>query len=169
MLNVDLSRVPEYYHKYINKVTEPDLLLALDEHVKSSYQFFASIPEDKWSYRYAEGKWSIYEMLQHLIDAERIFSYRALRIARKDKTPLPGFEENEYAKYSEADRRSKVDLLEEWHLVTRSSQKLFQSFSEEQLDQQGTASDVSIYVRGIGYILAGHAIHHMKVLREKYL
>jgi hypothetical protein len=169
MLNVDLTRVPEYYHKYINKVTQKDLLAALAEHITTSYEFFHAIPEEKWDHRYAEGKWSIKEMMQHLIDAERIFSYRALTFARKDKTHIPGFEENDYAKNSEADRRSKQALLEEWRSVNISSQKLFESFSEEQLEQEGVANESPIYVRGIGFILCGHAIHHMGVVKERYL
>lgn len=169
MPNVNLSRVPEFYHKYINKVTQKELLPALDEHVKSSYEFFAGIPEEKWSHRYAEGKWSIREVLQHIIDAERIFAYRALTFARADKTELPGFEENDYAKNSEADRRAKTDLIEEWQHVSRSSQKLFQSFSNEQLEQEGVANGNPVYVKGIGFILCGHALHHIGVLKERYL
>ncbi len=169
MPNVDLARVPDFYHKYINRVQEQEILPALEQHTSSSYSFLASIPEEKWNYRYAEGKWSIKELVQHLIDCERIFAYRALTFARKDETPLPGFEENDYAKYSEADRRSKSDLLGEWQLVNRSSQKLFESFTYHQLEAQGHANGNSIYVTAIGFILCGHAIHHIEVLKERYL
>lgn len=169
MLNVDLSRVPEYYHRYINKVTQKDLVPALEEHVLSTHSFFSSIPEERWDYRYAEGKWSIRDILQHLIDAERIFGFRALAFARQDKTHIPGFNENAYAEVSEASRRSKADLLEEWQLVTRSHLKLFQSFSEAQLESEGIANEASIYVRGIGFIFCGHALHHIGVIKERYL
>jgi uncharacterized damage-inducible protein DinB len=165
----DLTRVPEYYHKYINKVKQPDLGVAFKEHSRNSYEFFKSIPEEKWDHRYAEGKWSIRDLLQHLIDAERIFSYRALRFARKDATPLPGFEENEYAVTAKAESRTSQSLLAEWQAVNRSTESLFDSFTEDQLEESGVASGASTYVRAIGFIICGHAVHHMEIIRERYL
>lgn len=169
MVNVELSRVPEYYHSYITHVMDDDLESAFQKHQVELVSFLKEIPKKKWNYRYAEGKWSIKELVQHIIDAERIFAYRALCISRNDQTPLPAFEENEYAVNSKADRRTKKDMLKELKTVQQSSALLFSSFDEEQLNQSGTMSGNPAYVKGIGYILVGHAVHHRKVLEERYL
>jgi uncharacterized damage-inducible protein DinB len=169
MANVDLSRVPEYYHKYINLVIKDDLRTTFEKHQTELVSFLKEIPKKKWNYRYAEGKWSIKEVVQHIIDAERVFSYRALCFARKDQTPLPSFDENIFAANSMADERSKKDLLKELKTVQESSAQMFNSFNEEQLDQSGVASEKSTYVKGIAYIILGHALHHKKILEERYL
>jgi hypothetical protein len=165
----DLSRVPEYYHNYINQVPESDLMEAFRIQTPSFNRFLKELPADMIDYRYAEGKWTIKEMLQHIIDAERIFSYRALCFARKDATPLPSFDENEYAANAKADKRNWNDLQEEFNSVRRSTEILFASFDKEQLETSGTASGHSNYVLGIGFILAGHVNHHLKIIRERYL
>ncbi len=116
----DLASVPAWFHNYINQVQEDDVKNAIRHNKEPMLSFFKSIPDDKWNHRYAKGKWSIKEMLQHIIDAERIFSYRALCFARKDATPLPGFEENDYASASQADKRSKEDLITELETVRKS-------------------------------------------------
>ena len=169
MASVDLSRVPEYYHRYINHVTENDLSKAFRDHQTGLLSFLKNIPAENWDYRYAEGKWSIKELVQHVIDAERIFCYRALCIARKDKTSLPGFEENDYAKASKAGKRSKEDLLNELDTVQKSSAQLFSSFDEEMLEESGVSNGKSIYVKAIGAILIGHVLHHKNVLSERYI
>jgi hypothetical protein len=169
MQNVDLSRVPEYYHKYINLVINDGLKTAFEKHQTELISFLKDIPKKKWNYRYAEGKWSIKEVVQHIIDAERVFAYRALCFARKDQTPLPGFDENIFAANSKADDRSKKDLLKELLKVQVSSVILFNYFDEEQLEQPGVASGKPTYVKGIGYILLGHALHHKKILEDRYL
>jgi hypothetical protein len=127
------------------------------------------IAPEKWDYRYAEGKWSIKEMIQHLIDAERVFCYRALNFARHDVHPLPGFDENKFAEVAKADRRTKEDLLEELSTVQKASALLFRSFDEEQLDSSGMANGTPNYVKAIGFTIVGHTRHHMKILRERYL
>ena len=169
MANVDLSRVPEYYHKYINLVINDDLQAAFEKHQTELVSFLKEIPKKKWNYRYAEGKWSIKEVVQHIIDSERVFIYRALSFARKDQTPLPGFDENIFATNSKADDRSKKDLLKELKTVQQSSAQLFNSFDEEQLNQPGIANEKPTYVKGLAYIVAGHALHHKNVLEERYL
>jgi uncharacterized damage-inducible protein DinB len=169
MSNVDLSRVPEYYHGYINLVINDDLKTAFDKHQTELVSFLKNIPKKKWSYRYAEGKWSVKEVVQHIIDAERVFAYRALCFARKDQTPLPGFDENIFAANSKADSRTKKDLIKELKTLQESSAQLFNSLDEEQLEQPGAASGKPTYVKGIAYILLGHALHHKKILEEKYL
>jgi len=166
---VDLSRVPAFYHNYIKQVNADNLDEAFSNYTKEWIDFLNKIPDEKWNYAYAAGKWTIKELVQHVIDAERIFSYRALRMARKDQTPLPGFEENEYAAHSKADKRTKEDLIEETELVRRSIIKMFASFNEEQLESSGIASNSSVYVKAIGFIIAGHAQHHKNILTERYL
>jgi hypothetical protein len=165
----DLQRVPEFYHGYINQVKEDDLMRAFKNQTPVLINFFESIPQNKHDYAYAEGKWTIKEVLQHLIDGERIFCYRALRFARKDDTPLPGFDENLFAETAKADKRNWNDLVEEFKAVRRSSELLFGSFDEEQLDASGVSNNHSNYVLGFGYITVGHTLHHMKVISERYL
>jgi hypothetical protein len=165
----DLTRVPEFYYNYINQVAENELMEAFRKESPAFIQFFENIPATKYDYRYAEGKWSIKEILQHIIDAERVFCYRALRFARKDNTPLPGFDENVFAENSKASSRKWNDLLEEFKAVRRSSEYLFGSFDSDQLECSGIANKKSIYVLGIGYVLIGHSVHHKNIVKERYL
>jgi len=169
MSHVDLSRVFEYYHKYINLASNDDLKTALEKHQVKLLSFLKGIPKKKWNYRYAEGKWSIKEVVQHIIDAERVFTYRALCFARKDQTPLPSFDENTFAANSKAQDRNKKDLLKELKIVQSSSAQMFDSFDEEQLNQSGIASEKPTYVKGIAYIVVGHSLHHKNILEERYL
>jgi len=169
MANVDLSRVPEYFHKYINLAISDDLDTAFDKLQTELVSFLKGIPKKKWNYRYAEGKWSIKEVVQHLIDADRVFAYRALCFARKDQTPLPPFDENIFAANAKADQRSKKELLKELKTVQESSAQLFKSFDAEQLEQPGVASGKPTYVKGIAYILVGHSFHHKNLIEERYL
>ena len=166
---VAFERVPAYYHKYIQLVSETSLRDALQQHIQDLSSFLQTIPEDKWNSRYAEGKWSIKELVQHVTDTERIFTYRALCIARKDNTPLPGFDEKQYAANAKAERRTKADLIAELQAVQQATQKLFESFDEEQLQASGMANGNPVYVEGIGYIIVGHTLHHKKILQERYL
>ena len=165
----DLSRIPQYYHNYINQVQGDNIPSIFTQHQQEPLAFLNTIPNEKWDYAYAEGKWSIKEMVQHIIDAERIFCYRALCFARKDKTSLPGFDENTYAQYSKANNRTKEDLLAELSIVQKGSAILFASFDEEQLNATGTANGKPIYVLGIGFIIVGHTLHHLNILKERYL
>jgi len=166
---IDFHRVPEFYHGYIRQVKAANLADAFEEHQQTSRAFLEAIPPEKWSYRYAEDKWTISELVQHMIDAERIFCYRALRFARRDGTPLPGFEENDYAAASHAHKRSPGSLMEELQVVQRGSALLFASFDAEDLASTGTANGKHVYVEAIGYIIVGHALHHLQVLKERYL
>ena len=164
----NLAEVPAYYHNYINKVQTENLQEAFQQHLNAVF-FLKDIPKDKWDFRYAEGKWSIKELVQHIIDGERIFSYRALCFARKDQTPLPSFDENLYAANSQADRRTADELIEELMAVQSSSKKLFDSFNEQQLDSKGVANNKEVSVRAIGFILVGHLLHHVDIIKERYL
>jgi hypothetical protein len=165
----DLARVPDWYHKYIEKAEGDNLILLLEEQRGTLARFLRDIPKDKRDYRYAPGKWTIRDLLQHLIDAERVFAYRSLRFARKDSTPLPGFEENDYAEQARAARRDWEDMVDELQHLRRSNIYLFKSFDEEELESSGIASGSSIYVRALGFILVGHINHHLGVIRERYL
>jgi hypothetical protein len=169
MSKPDLSRVTGFYHRYINLVKEEDLVTALKNQSDSFPAFLASIPVEKREYRYAEDKWTIKEMLQHIIDTERIFAYRGLCIARKEQASLPGFDENEYADNSKAGTRNWDDLVEEFMATRRSNEILFSSFDTEQLETNGTANGNPVYVLPIGFMMVGHIEHHVNVLKERYL
>lgn len=165
----DLSRVAAYFQRYISQVEEDELLPALRNQADSFSAFLKSIPADKIEYRYAEGKWSIREMLQHITDSERVFAYRALCFSRKEEQPLPSFDENLYADNAEAGHRNWNTMIEEFITVRKSTQFLFESFTGEQMNRGGIASGNPNYVLGIGFIIVGHINHHVNVLKEKYL
>ncbi|MGQ7947674.1 DinB family protein [Flavobacterium sp. WC2509] len=154
---------------YIQALENVELLEELEISLHDFIKFIQNIPLDKFDYSYAEGKWTIKEIIQHIIDTERIFSYRALRISRNDKTPLPGFDENFYVDNTNAKNRSIQDLLTEFSAVRHSDIIMFKSFSEEQLARIGIASDHEISVRAIGFLIIGHMKHHQKVFGERYL
>lgn len=159
----------EYFFPYISVLGEVTLIEELEISLHEFIRFVQNIPMDKFDYRYAEGKWTIKEIIQHVIDTERIFAYRALRISRNDQTPLPGFDENNYINNTEADKRGLQDLLTELSAVRHSNIFLFKSFSEQQLQRTGIASNAGISVRAIGFIMIGHQKHHQKVFEERYL
>lgn len=165
----ELSRVPPFFHNYIKHVPEDDLMLAFKNQTRLTVDFFSHLPAEKIDYAYAAGKWTIKELLQHVIDAERVFSYRALRFARKDPTALPGFDENLFAANANATNRNWTDLLEEFKTVRRSSELLFGSFNDDQLNAAGICNEQSNYVLAWGYIVIGHSLHHVRVIKERYL
>ncbi len=169
MPNVDLTRVPSFYHKYIEKVNASELDEAFRIHQVELINALNKLPESKWDFRYAEGKWSIREMMQHMIDAERIFCYRALCFARRDPNPLPGFDENSYVEMSNGNQRTASELIEEMQVVQKASALLFASFTPEMLEQTGVANNNPVYVKAIGFIVVGHTLHHLEVMRERYL
>lgn len=169
MAKVDLTRIPSHYHRYVERIQNEELNEAFKSHENDLLKVLQKLPVEKWDYRYAEGKWSVKELVQHLIDSERIFCYRALCIARKEKASLPGFDENAYAIASKADQRSKDELMNELAIVQKGSTLLFQSFSNEQLEEEGIANKNKVYVKGIGFILIGHVLHHLSILNERYI
>jgi hypothetical protein len=158
-----------YYAPYIALVQENDVLSAIAGQQEMLASFLKSVPENKWDYAYAPGKWSIKEILQHLIDGERIFTYRALRFARKDETSLPGFDENIYAPASEAGRRKPAELMEEMLTIRKATELLFKSFTPEMLERSGIASNQPVTVNALGFITIGHCYHHFAIVRERYL
>lgn len=159
-----------HYATYINQVSaEYTLVEELEISVHRLIKFVQNIPMDKFDYRYAEGKWTIKDIILHLIDAERIFAYRALRFARNDKTELPGFEENDYVDEANATKRSIQDLLSELALVRHATLAFFKSLSDEELMRKGIASNNTISVRALGFVIIGHQNHHQRVFEERYL
>ena len=132
-------------------------------------QLLAGLTEEQGRFAYAPGKWTLKEMLVHVIDTERIFAYRALRIARGDQTPLPGFEQDDYVPASGANERSLPDILAEYAAVRAATRSLLQSFGPEHLSRAGTASGQPVSVRALSFILAGHEAHHLHILQERYL
>ncbi len=164
----ELSKIPEWYHGYINQVEGNDAVAAMKKQTPVILRFFRSIPVEKINYRYVKGKWTIKEVLQHIIDTERVFSYRALCIARKEAANLPGFDENNYADNSKANKREWKEMLAELNAVRQSTEILFESFDKVQFSSVGTANNNPVSVLAIGFILIGHINHHMKVVKERY-
>jgi uncharacterized damage-inducible protein DinB len=159
-----------FYSGYVNNVTEEYMLIEeLEISIHRFVKFVQNIPMDKFDYRYAEGKWTIKDIIQHLIDAERIFAYRALCFARNDKTELPGFEENDYVVEANANQKSIQDLLSDFLVVRHATMSLFKSFSSDQLLRVGIASKNPMSVRALGFVIIGHQNHHQNVFIERYL
>ncbi|KVV14706.1 DinB family protein [Flavobacterium sp. TAB 87] len=157
------------FHTYIEQAGEGDLIEELEISLHDFIKFVQNIPMDKFDFRYAEAKWTIKEIIQHVIDTERIFAYRALRISRNDKTPLSGFDENEYIVNTDSNQRNIQSLLTELSAVRHSNLFLYKSFSEEQLKRIGTASNNEISVRALGFVTIGHQKHHQRIFEERYL
>lgn len=160
----------DFYANYIAQISnEYNLIEELEISLHRYIKFVQDIPMDKFDYSYKEGKWTIKDIIQHIIDAERVFAYRALRFARNDKTELPGFEENDYANQANGKKRSIIELLTEFSALRQSTILLFKSFNDEQLLKIGYANNNPMSVRALGFIIIGHQNHHQKVFEEKYL
>ena len=166
---ISLDTVPPFYQTYVKHVHTMSLKEALGYSLTTFEQIVNSIPESKGGYRYAEGKWTIKELLVHVLDAERIFAYRALRFARNDKTMLPGFEENDYVPNSAANERTMKSILTSMQLIRASTNDLFNSFTIEMLKRSGSANNTEISVETLGYVIAGHQLHHCSILQQRYL
>lgn len=159
-----------FYANYITQVSdEYTLIEELEISLHRYIKFVQDIPMDKFDYSYAEGKWTIKDIIQHTIDAERVFAYRALRFARNDKTELPGYEEDDYANEANGNKRSIMELLTEFSAVRHATLLLFKSFNEEQLLRIGYANNNPMSVRALGFIVIGHQNHHQRVFEERYL
>ena len=158
-----------YYQTYINEIAGDDLIQALEQGRLQMLAFLRSVPEDKLDYKYAPGKWTIKEIIMHLMDAERIFTYRALRFSRNDQNILIGFNDEEYVTYSNAAVRSRQSLIDEYDALRVSTIELYRNMSSEMYGRGGIASGNEMTVAALGYIIAGHEIHHLKVVKERYL
>jgi hypothetical protein len=157
-----------YYSRYTSLVPGRDLVLTLEKQINETIPSLRSISAERSLHRYAPGKWSIKEVLGHLTDAERIFSYRALRFARNDPKPTAGFDQDPYVEAAGFDAYPWSDLVDEFEHVRRSTILLFRGLTPEAAMRSGTASDAPVTVRALGYIIAGHELHHIAILRERY-
>jgi uncharacterized damage-inducible protein DinB len=164
-----INEYADFYKSYIQVLEDVELIEELEICLHEFIKFVQNISMDKFDYRYEVGKWTIKEIIQHLIDSERVFSYRALRISRNDKTPLSGFNENDYVDNSNGNDRNLQVLLTELAVVRQATLSLFNSFSQEQLTKIGIASNNEVSVRAIGFIIIGHQKHHQKIFAERYL
>ena len=160
----------EYYERYISLVDETEIVAAFENQLREMSELFKSISEEKSAFAYAEGKWTIKEMVGHLIDGERIFGYRALRISRGDETPMEGFEQDGYVENAPFNDYQFSDLVAEFELVRRSNISFFKHLKDKRfLTRTGTASGSPVSVRALAYIMVGHVCHHANILRERYL
>ncbi|MHA4811265.1 DinB family protein [Flavitalea flava] len=158
-----------FHANYIQLIKETDILKGLEKNTTQIFKLLKKIPHKKIDYAYAEGKWTIREVVQHLIDAERVFGYRALSFSRKDSSPLPGFDENTWAVHAGAASRKWDELVKEYKSVRKSTEWLFHSFSEDQLRFAGEANGQPLNALAIGFIIPGHVAHHIKIIKERYL
>ena len=164
----EATEYADYYANYISKVPGSDVLSVLESQRLQMLQLFAGRSERDGSFRYAPGKWTVKEVLGHIADTERIFAYRALRIARGDQTPLPGFEQDDYVRSGTFGDRTLAGLAEEFGAVRTASVSLLRSFNEEAWSRRGVASQKEVTVRALGFMIAGHQIHHRIILEERY-
>ncbi len=164
------TEYPPYAEMYMKLVQKDGTLLKqLEDNLEETKKFVASLTEEELNSRYSDDKWSIKEVLVHIIDDERIYAYRALAFARNDKTSLPGFEQDYYAKHSDTNNRAIENIMEEYEAVRKSTIALFNGFSEEALVRIGTADGNRASVRALGYHIVGHELHHIKFFKERYL
>ena len=158
----------EYYGKYIEMVPGDDAMPAMRDQIGDTIRLLEPLDEQKALHRYAPGKWSVKEVVGHLSDSERVFAYRALRMGRGDTTPLAGFDEKAFVPAGRFDARPLADVLHEFDFVRAASVALFRGMDDEALLRRGTANDKKISVRALAWILAGHELHHRRLLIERY-
>jgi len=158
-----------YYQRYIDLATEDDVVAALDAQSHETATLLGGLSEQQASHRYEPDKWTVKQLVGHIADSERIFAYRALRIARGDTTPLPGFEQEPYVANAASDDRPIAELAEEFAAVRKANVMMLRALPEEAWSRVGTASDHAISVRALVFIILGHERHHLRILRERYL
>lgn len=165
----DATEYAPYYGKYISLIPAGDLIKIMNEQFEITLATLHNISEAQSFTRYAPGKWSIKEMVGHMVDTERIMSYRALRIGRGDETPLPGFEQDDYVRHTNFDARPFAEIVHEFQAVRPATLALFRSLDDAALRRRGTASNFAVSVLALTHIIAGHEKHHMNVLQTRYL
>ena len=165
---IAIDEVPKFHQGYVKSLGSGDLIPMLLKTGDAFIDFGRKLTEAQGNYRYAEGKWSIKELIQHVIDTERVFIYRAMRFARKDQTPLAGFEQDDYVSFSDADKRSIHSLMNEFANLRASTIDLFTSFTPDMRSHKGISNGVEISVEAIGYIISGHLNHHLNTIYERY-
>jgi len=171
MPKLEKNEYASFYQPYIQVLldNDKDLIENLQSSLDETLQILKNLNSEKQLFQYAEGKWTIKEIMQHIIDAERVFNYRALRFARNDTTVLSGFDENHYASNSNANTRDFIDLLEEFSLLRKSTILMYKNFTKDTLLLKGKASGEYISVRAMGFITSGHLLHHLHVIKSRYL
>ena len=163
------SQKSPFYKSYIDILGDVELLDILQRQLEHFPEFILSIPDDKLHFAYGPDKWTIAQVLVHILDTERIFQYRASRFSRDDQTSLPGFDQDHYAQKSKAERRSKESILEEYKVVRKSTIALFANLDRDDLEKLGTASNLQWSVAALGFVISGHQKHHRNIIRESYL
>ena len=158
-----------YYARYIDRVPDGDVLATLSQQIGETLALLRGLPESVANYRYAPGKWSVNELVGHLVDSERLFGNRALRFARGDATPVPGFEQDDYIRGATFDAYPLSELADEFEAVRRSTLYFFRHLDDEAWSRRGIANNAEISVRALAYIIAGHELHHREILRARYL
>jgi hypothetical protein len=169
MTRPDLNTLPEFHKRYVDHVKDLDVIEALRNANDQMLKKIRSISDEQGLFKYAPEKWTIKEVLCHMLDTERILAYRAMRFARNDKTPLPGFEENDYAPEANANNRNITKIAGEMERLRLTSIDLFENFTPQMLSRKGLANNLELSVLNLGYIIAGHECHHLKILKERYL
>ena len=169
MRRPETNEYAPFYEGYIKDVIGNNPFRNLENQYQEIQSILQSLPEEEANFAYAEGKWTVKEVLGHMIDTERIMDYRALCISRKDKQSLPGFEQDDYVQEANFKERTITNLLEDYRIVRKSTISLFKNFTENMLNQRGVANDKEITVLALLYIITGHEMHHLKILKEKYL
>ena len=164
----EASEYASFYHGYVTSVPEGDVVALLRSTGGELLEAVGRIPEARGGHRYGPDKWTIREVIGHMIDAERIFTYRALRVARGDRTPLASFDENEFVKTANSEARTVADLTRELGAVREATVLLFESLPDEAWSRSGVASGKDVSLRALAYIVTGHAMHHLRILRERY-
>ncbi len=159
----------EYYGTYVDKVAGQKIYPLLRKNAYAVPAFLYDLPDDKWHYRYADGKWSLAEVIMHLIDSEQVFCYRIMRIARGDKTPLAGFDQNEFVANCNVESRTKDSVIEEYYMTRKATLTLLKGLSDDVVDNVGNASDYDVSVSALCHIIAGHEAHHIAVIKARYL
>ncbi|MFK8007976.1 MAG: DinB family protein [Saprospiraceae bacterium] len=171
---MSINRRPEskeynpYYGTYISKVKGNNFIKNLQEQKFETLATLSKLSDEMWDHKYAPEKWTIKEVMIHIMDAERIFVYRALRVARNDQTPMPGFEQNDYIPFYNTIQRSGSSIMAEYESVRNSTILLFENLSEEDWGRLGEASGSPVSVLALGYMIAGHELHHVQLLHERY-
>jgi len=166
---IDLEYIPPYYQKYLKWVKDGEIFGLLESNFRKSKEFLNNIPVDKQDYFYAPRKWSVKQIVQHLIDVERIFMYRALRFSRYDATDLHGFDHDDYINVAMIESMAYIDLVKEWESVRMSTLYFYKNLNSKLLRRTGRASGFEFSIESIGYILVGHTRHHTSTIKEKYL
>ena len=165
----EINTVPEFYQTYLRFLKDEEVIPFLQASANEFNYLLNTFSNEKAEFRYAEGKWNVKEIIQHILDAERVFTYRAVRFSRNDPTDLPGFDQDHYILHSESHGRDIKELMTEFTSTRYSTISFFSALSEDQMGRKGIASGAEFSVKALGYIISGHLLHHLEVIREKYV